>query len=220
MAAAVVEDYNYKTANRVDTMYLNTIKNEDAKIRKFKQLDTRRDYSANLFNLDIEGSSPKKFGTLHHKPDFTNRNDDIERSNPKMLHIGLNKPEFNLNSRDIPGNSPSCVIFKTTREPFNPLEPKYVLPKVESLDPPVPRFIRDNIQINDIEGSFPKKYYKWETRKGFLNEKLDGSSPKKPYLRKSHYDYINYNDVTRDAFKTKRCVNPLDPVYEVKYKNK
>jgi hypothetical protein len=25
--------------------------------------------------------------------------------------------------------------------------------------------------------------------------------------------------VTRDVFKTKRCVNPLDPVYEVKYKN-
>lgn len=217
---ATAEDFNYRTANRQDTMYLSTVKNTDAPTKKFKQINTNRDFSANLFNLDIPGSSPKKFGILHHKPDFTNRNEDIERSNPKLLHIGLNKPEYNLNSRDIPGNGPSCVLFKTTREPFNPLEPKYNLPSVETIDPPVPKFIRDNIQINDIQGSFPKKYYKWETRKGFLNPDVEGSSPKKPYVRATKFDYINYNDVTRDVFKTKRCVNPLDPVYEVKYKNK
>lgn len=215
----IAEDFNYRTACRADTMYLSTIKNNDAKIRKFKQINTTRDYSANLFNLDILGSSPKKFGVLHHKPDFTNRNEDIERSHPKMLHIGLNKPEYNLNSRDISGNSPSCVIFKTNREPFNPLEPKYNLPKVESIDPPVPKFIRDNIQINDIQGSFPRKYYKWETRNNILGP-IDGSTTKKAKFRTTKYDNINYNDVTSDVFKTKRCVNPLDPVYEVKYKNK
>ena len=218
--ASLVEDYNYRTATKADTMYLDTIKNCDTRIKKFKQIDTIRDYSANLYNLDIQGSSPKKFGILCHKPDYTNRNDDIERSHPKLLHIGLDKPEYNLNSRDIPGNSPSCVIFKTTREPFNPLEPKYKLPQVESLDPPIPKFIRDNIQINDIQGSFPKKYYKWETRKGFLSEDVEGLYSKKKYVRQTKYDNINYNDVTRDVFKTRRCVNPLDPIYEVKYKNK
>ena len=219
--SSAVEDYNYRSSQRGDTMYLNTIKNSDLNIKKFKQLHTNRDYSSNLFNLDIEGSSPKKFGVLHHKPDFTNRNDDIERSNPKVLHYPLNnKPEYSYNSRDILGNSPSCVKFKTTREPFNPLEPKYRLSHVETLDPPVPKFIRDHIQIKDIQGSYPKKYYKWETRKGHLLDKIEGGSPRKPYERKTHYDYINYNDVTRDIFKTKRCVNPLDPIYEVKYKNK
>ncbi len=218
--SAIVDDYNYPTLNRTDTMYLSTIKPNDVKIKKFKQINTNRDYSANLYNLDIPGSSPKKFGVLCHKPDYTNRNDDIERSHPKLLHIGLNKPEYNLNSRDISGNSPSCVIFKTNREPFNPLEPKYKLPEVEYLDPPVPKFIRDSIQINDIQGSYPKKYYKWETRKGFLYDHVEGSLPKKRYERKTKFDSINYTDVTRDKFKTRRCVNPLDPIYEVKYKNK
>jgi hypothetical protein len=220
-------DYNFPTARRSDTMYLSTIGHSD---RKFKQINTVRDYSANLFNLDIPGSSPKKFGILHHKPDFTNRNDDIERSYPKVLHVGLDKPEYNLSNKDIAFSSASTVRIHETRcskhikskDIINPLEPKYKLPKVECLDPPVPKFIRDNIQINDIQGSFPKKYYKWETRKGFFNMDVEGSAPKKRKERSSNtkYDYINYNDVTRDKFKTRRCVNPLDPVYEVKYKNK
>lgn len=223
-------DYSYPTARRENTMYLSTINDRDAKFKKFKQLSTTRDYSANLFNLDIPGSSPKKFGVLHHKPDFTNRNDDIERSNPKILHIQLNKPEYNLSNKDIEFSSASTVRIHETRcskhirpsEPVNPLEPKYKLPYVEYLDPPVPKFIRDNIQIHDIQGSFPKKYYKWETRKGFFNMDIEGSSPKKPKIRNPNtkYDYINYNDVTQDIFKTRRCVNPLDPIYEVKYKNK
>lgn len=222
-------DYNYRTANRVDTMYLSTIKNEDSRIRKFKKLETNRDYSANLFNLDIPGTSPKKFGVLHHKPDFTNRNDDIERSFPKVLHIGLNKPEYNLTNKDIELSSASTVRIDKTRcskyikpsEPLNPLEPKYKLPKVEYLDPPIPKFIRDSIQINDIAGSFPKKYYKWETRKAELDP-VEGSKAKVKKYRSPEckYDYINYNDVTRDKFKTRRNVNPLDPIYEVKYKNK
>jgi hypothetical protein len=224
------EDYNYRTAKRCNTMYLSTLNNQDVKMKKFKQVNTNRDYSANLFNLDIPGTSPKKFGVLNNKPDFTNRNDDIDRSNSKVLHIHLNKPEYNLSNKDIEFSSASTVRIHETRcskhtrpgEPLNPLEPKYKLPQVELLEPPVPKFIRDNIQINDIQGSFPKKYYKWETRKGNLDDnKIEGSCPKKPHYRtNSKYDYINYNDVTQDKFKSKRCVNPLDPVYEVKYKNK
>lgn len=224
------EDYNYRTAKRCDTMFLDTVNPADAKYRKFKQINTNRDYSANLFNLDIPGTSPKKFGVLHHKPDFTCRNDDIERSNPKLLHIGLNKPEYNLSNKDIEFSSASTVRIHETRcskhikpkEFINPLEPKYKLPKVETIDPPIPKFIRDSIQISDIKGSYPKKYYKWETRRGFTDTGIEGSSPKKPKTRSSNtkYDYINYNDVTQDKFKTKRCVNPLDPVYEVRYKNK
>ena len=223
-------DYNYPTANRTDTMYLNTVQPRDAKYRKFKQLNTDRDYSANLFNLDIPGTSPKKFGIMNNKPDFTNRNDDIERSNPKMLHILLNKPEYNLSNKDIEFSSASTVRIHETRcskhikpaEALNPLEPKYKLPTVENIDIPVPKFIRDNIQIDDIKGSKPKKYYKWETRKGFIDDNVEGSHPKKPYLRSPNtkYDYINYNDVTQDKFKTRRHINPLDPIYDVRYKNK
>lgn len=224
----IPDDYNYRTAKRSDTMYLSTINSGDVKLKHFKKVNTARDYSANLFNLDIPGTSPKKFGILHHKPDFTNKNDDIERSTSKVLHIGLNKPEYNLSNADLEFSSAStlrlgiarCSKHKKPEVPLNPLEPKYNLPKVEALEPPVPKFIRDNIQINDIQGSFPKKYYKWETRKGFFDMNIEGSHPKKPKLRdpNTKYDYINYNDVTQDKFKTRRHVNPLDPIYEVKYK--
>ena len=116
-------------------------------------------------------------------------------------------------------SSPQYIKFKTARQPFNPLEPKYNLPKVESIDPPVPKFIRDNIDISDIQGSFPRKYYKFDTRKGHLGTNIEGSSPKKRKDRITKYEYMDYRDVTLYKFKTKRCVHPLDPVYEIKYKN-
>jgi len=48
---------------------------------------------------------------------------------------------------------------------------------------------------------------------------IPGSSPKKPYIRQTKFDSINYNDVTRDVFKTNRHINPLDPYYRIKYKD-
>lgn len=48
------DPYNYPFPSRNNTMYLSTIHNEDAKIRKFKVIDTKRDFSMNLINADIE----------------------------------------------------------------------------------------------------------------------------------------------------------------------
>jgi hypothetical protein len=48
-------DYNYQSLNRRDLMSLSTIQNRDAPIRNFKGIDTRRDWSTNLYNLDIAG---------------------------------------------------------------------------------------------------------------------------------------------------------------------
>lgn len=48
-------DFNYPSLQRKDLMALSTITNNDASIKKFKQLDTRRDWSTNNYNLDIEG---------------------------------------------------------------------------------------------------------------------------------------------------------------------
>lgn len=209
-------DYNYGTLNRRDLMSLSTINNNDAPIRKFKQINTKRDWSTNLYNLDIDKTAPTKFGVFNHKIDFINKVDDIERTNPKLLHIKLNKPEYNLSKEGIEGSSPKCWTFKTTRTNFNPLEPKYNLPKVEEIPQEIPKFIRDNINIIDIDGARPRKYYKYDTRR---DEFIPGSKPTKPYTRSTKYDNINYSDVTHDVFKTSRCVNPLDPVYEVKYRN-
>lgn len=48
------DHYNYPQLNRKDTMYLSVIGNADEKIKKFKSLNTNRDFSLSNFNLDIE----------------------------------------------------------------------------------------------------------------------------------------------------------------------
>jgi hypothetical protein len=54
---ALVEDYNYRSLNRVDLMSLSGVNENDMKIKKFKKLDTKRDWSINLYNMDIPGKN-------------------------------------------------------------------------------------------------------------------------------------------------------------------
>ena len=211
-------DFNYPSLNRKDLMFFSVITEKDAPMKKFKQLHTKRNWSINLYNLDIEGSSPRKFGAYNQKIDFINKNDDIEKSSPKRLHIPLkNKPEYNLSNKDIEFSHPHCVRCKITRH-TNPLEPKYKLPYCPSFPNYEPKFIRDNININDIEGSKPKKLVSNNVlRESLKNDDVKDSWPKKPYIRKSKYEYMDYRDVTNTDFKSKRVTNPLDPFYKLNY---
>jgi len=72
-----------------------------------------------------------------------------------MLHIGLNKPEYNLKNSDIDGTKTQIVKFVTKREATNPLNPVYKLPSFTYVAPDPPKFIRDAMLVNDIEGSKP-----------------------------------------------------------------
>ena len=221
MSVADNFDYSIPTIPKGNTMYLSTINKNDAIIRPFKKMVTQRDWSANLYNLDIESSMPRRFGVFTNKVDFINKVDDIERTNPKILHYPLNKPEYNLTNKDIEKSSPQMKQLKTNRC-TNPLEPKYTLPKVEEYPPEQPRFIRDAIDIKDISGARPQKYFQWKTRETFPinNHGIEGSKTKEAYVRKrignSKYDYIDYSDLTIDIFKTRRNTNPLDPIYAFK----
>ena len=218
MSVADNFDYSIPSIPKGNTMYLSTINKNDAIIRPFKKMVTKRDWSANLYNLDIESSMPRRFGVFTNKIDYINKVDDIERTNPKILHYPLNKPEFNLTNKDIEKSSPQMKHLKTNRC-TNPLEPKYTLPKVEEYPPSVPKFIRDSIDIKDISGARPQKYFQWKTRETFPinNHGIEGSKTKETYVRKrlgnNKYDYIDYSDLTIDIFKTRRNTNPLDPIY-------
>ena len=210
-------DYNYPSLNRKDTMYLSTMTQKDFPMRKFKQLETNRNWSINLYNLDIEGSSPRKFGAFHQKIDFTNKNDDIEKSFPKRLHIKLKKPEYNLSNADIEFSSPRCVKNKIKRH-LNPLEPKYQLPKGIPYPPYEPKFLKDSINVDDIEGAKPTKIIGRMQLRDTMNIKdIKDSWTKKPYIRKSKYEYIDYTDVTNADFKSSRNTNPLDPFYVMSF---
>ena len=210
-------DFNYPSLNRKDSMYLSTLTNKDFPLKKFKQLHTNRDWSINLYNLDIEGSSPRKFDTFNQKISFINKNDDIELSSPKQLHIKLNKPEYNLTNLDIESSTPKCVRCKIKRN-LNPLSPKYNLPSNIEYPPYIPKFIRDNINIHDINGAQPKKIKNYGKLKESLKiDDIKDSWPKRPYIRKSKYEYIDYRDVTDSYFKSNRNTNPLDPFYSMKF---
>ncbi len=52
---SISEDYNYRSLNRRDLMSLSTVNENDMRIKKFKQLDTKRDWSINVYNMDIPG---------------------------------------------------------------------------------------------------------------------------------------------------------------------
>lgn len=127
------------------------------------------------------------------RPEFQNQNWDIDRSCPRALHICkllfynkhtvLNKPEYNLRNDDIARSSPNFIKFQTTRPPSNPLNPAYKLSEVEYRVPTPPKFIRDHISNEDIEGARPKKAKYFETRNIMDIKDIDGTKAKKVYVR-------------------------------------
>ena len=204
--------------NNKGTMYLSVINSEDAPLRPFKKLFTKRDWSSNLYNLDIECSRPRKYSIFTNKVDFINKVDDIEKANPKKMFIKLKKPEYNLSNKDIEKSSPSVYHLKTKRV-TNPLQPKYKFPESEQNPLENPKFIRDSIDVKDISGASPKKKIFFK-KKETISEKLrsiEGAGPSIPYYRKKmgniKYDYLDYSDVNQFVFKTKRHINALDPIY-------
>lgn len=48
---------------------------------------------------------------------------------------------------------------------------------------------------------------------------IDGTFPKKVYVRGTNYDSFNYFDITKTKFTSSRSVNPLQPTYTIKDEN-
>ena len=107
--------------------------------------------------------------------------------------------------------------FNSTRQNFDPLNPRYQLAKVEERPITPPKFLRDNIGHDDIEGSKPKKQTYYETRDIMKVEDIEGSKPRNlTNDRSSDYSNMHYKDVTHDQFKSSRSCNPLNPTYKVR----
>ncbi len=94
------DDFNYPALNRRDLMNLDTIKEKDYPRKKINQINSKRNWSINLYNLDIDKSYPKKTDIYLNKVDFINKIDDIEKARPTKEKI-LNKPNYVFNVRDI-----------------------------------------------------------------------------------------------------------------------
>lgn len=87
---------------------------------------------------------------------------------------------------------------------------------MEYRPPTPPKFIRDHITNDDIEGAHPKKIKYYETRNLMDVKDIDGAKAKKIYVRNTQYDSFNYADITKTKFITSRSVNPLLPAYQVR----
>ncbi len=117
------------------------------------------------------------------------------------------------------------VHFKTGRVGHDPLNPQYRLTHVEERPITPPKFVKDSIYVNvnhlllwkDIEGARPKKQAYYQTRDQNLNVKdIQGAMPLKKNVRSpGTYDNLDYSDITRPNFVSKRVVNPLNPTYNV-----
>jgi len=213
---------NCHLLSRKDTMYLSSLNSNDYPIRKFKQMSSNREWSLNLYNLDIKGSSPRKFGLLTKKIDFTNNNKDIDKSSPSQLFKKV-IPNYSLSCKDIPGATPHHLKANIARC-TNPLNPKYNLPKTETTKQEEnkdgnkkPKFIKDNLKIDDIEGTRPKKVGNLFLRNNMNNDDIKGSYPKQRYVRKELFNSMDYSDIQKIKHKRKVDLNPLNPVYNWNY---
>ena len=64
----------------------------------------------------------------------------------------------------------------------NPLNPNYKLQTVTFVPPPVPRFIRDNIDNSDIDGAQPRKTKEIVPRDSFNVGDIKGTKSKGQYF--------------------------------------
>ena len=208
-------DFNYPSLSRKDLMYLDSIKSMDCPIKKINRIDTKRDWSLNLYNLDIERSVPIRKSVFTNKTDFINKIDDIEKARPNKEVI-LNKPDFILNISDIEKAHPNKNLWNSQRH-INPLNPVYKLPSYIKAERAEPRkFIRNQIDISDIEKTKPNKLFPMKMRLFKTYDEIKGVHPKKPYRRKEIHDSLNYSDLNIKNSKF-RNTNPLEPEYDNNY---
>ncbi|OMJ84584.1 hypothetical protein SteCoe_14256 [Stentor coeruleus] len=195
--------------NRSDLMSLSTITPKDAppKNKNFKQRQM-----GSLQTQDIIGAQPLLKGYQYlNKPEYINQTQDIEKAYPKQLHQKLRKPNLSLEITDIEGTKPKHFEFTTNRT-TNPLNPVYKLPSYEIQASTPPKFIRDAIFSDDIEGSKPKKSNKWQSKDNISIKDIDGARAK-PQRQMTKPDFMDPKDIISKGFVSKRSTNPLEPEY-------
>ncbi|OMJ92055.1 hypothetical protein SteCoe_5260 [Stentor coeruleus] len=192
-----------------DLMSLSTITPKDAppKHKIFKQR-----LMGSLQTEDIIGAQPLLKGYQYlNKPEYINQTQDIEKAYPKQLHQKLRKPNLSLEISDIEGTKSRHLEFTTNRV-VNPLNPVYKLPSYETRAVTPPKFIRDTLMNDDIEGSKPKKVDKWQTRDQISIKDIDGARAKLQH-QMIKPDFMDPKDIIAKGFVSKRSTNPLEPEY-------
>ncbi len=124
---------------------------------------------------DIDGA--KRVNRLEkfvNKPDFF-RMDDVDGSKSKILHPHKNVPNF-YEVDDIDGARHFIKDrMLTTKRHTNPLIPDYDMPRFQQPDPYTPKFIRNTLDISDIDGAAPKPVKHWQPRESLKTDDIEGA---------------------------------------------
>lgn len=202
----------------LQTMNLQTIPNKKPWIKSAKD---------NFINRcdDIDGAHyvPPKI----YPHDFNLNTTDIEGTSAKPMVDPAKRPVDLMRIDDIEGSKPRVIRqLPHSRRMINPVDPQYDWPNKQNIDwskwssavDENPKFIRDHMKNDDVEGSSPMTYKSNKPPKDIM--KVDDISGSRPARRmremKNGIDTMNVKDINNDGiFKTTRTTNPLNPVYTV-----
>eukprot|EP01035_Chromulina_nebulosa_P017405 gene17405-22954_t len=153
---------------------------------------------------DIEGSKyESKYEKYTNKPAYNPL--DVPGSQPRQLIKPRNGPNYSLYIDDIEG-SRYAIRDKMllSKRHIDPLVPEYKLPSYIPAIPYEQKFIRDNIDVSDVDGTKSKPLYYRKTRDSYKVDDIDGT--KADY--KNHYqkkrleappaDIMKVDDITSD----------------------
>jgi len=162
------EDYNYPSLNRKDLMSLDTIKEKDFPRKKINRINSKRNWSQNLSNLDIDKSYPKRTDIFLNKIDFINKIDDIEKARPNKEKI-INKSNYMLNVKNFEEKYQKKGNNLNIKK-YNSLENKLLLPQI--------KLNYDNNNKNEIYNKlYNNRYYN-----NRYNKEINKNNSRETYL--------------------------------------
>ena len=191
------------------TMNLNTLPNKKLSERKIGE-------STILKTDDIEGAyyTPQKLFIRD-----TNLNiNDIPGTKTKPMVDKSIPPKDHFSINDIDGAKPKIQRqLPHSKRMINPVDPEYELPSYEISNNPIPKFLRDTMKNDDVEGSSPKKINYEKPPKDLMKvDDININKNNKKFNKDQKNCSFDVSDINNDGyFKTKRITNPLTPTYQI-----
>jgi hypothetical protein len=173
---------------------------------------------------DIDGASSNfKYNKYTNKPSLYDTS-DVEGSKPRSMQRVRNVMDKSLYVDDIDGARTFIKdkMLRTGRH-VDPLQPSYDLPSFMSFDHRPQNFLRNTLDVSDVDGAQPKIPKKFAPRDSMPNDIEGAQACWRPRHRRARLeappvDTMNVADITakvKPIDKTMRRTNPIDPGYKI-----
>lgn len=191
-----------------------------------RQVSPERSQRNPLDYSDVEGTKPQnRFNAYTNKPDLWN-NADVQGSTSKVLHKSRNSLDKSLYIDDIEGARAKIRDkFLFTKRSVDPLNPQYSLPTFTPAEPYEPKFLRDSVRVDDIDGAMTKAPINFKGRETMNTSDIEGAQAcwrprhSRVRLEAPPQDNLDVNDISRRTHRhidhTSRVTDVLDPVYRL-----